>query len=95
MTAFDYASVSTEASTDIRSDMPEAYREVWEMIARPGNWWRGEDRVAIAAETRNALDCELCKERKAALSPFSVKGEHATVTNLPAPAIDAVHTSGN
>ncbi len=61
------------------------------MIAKPGNWWRGEDRVAIAAETRNAVNCELCKERKAALSPFSVKGEHTTVTNLPAPAIDAIH----
>ena len=28
---------------------------------------------------------------KQPLSPFSLKGEHASVTNLPAPAIDAVH----
>lgn len=84
MSHFDY-------SDTIRSDMPAAYRAVWQMIAGPGNWWTGEDRVAIAAETRQARDCSLCEERKSALSPFSVKGEHTTVTNLPVPAIDAIH----
>jgi hypothetical protein len=84
---FDYA----DCEYDIRSDMPEAYRSAWEKIASPGNWWSGEDRVAIAAEVRAARDCELCKERKQALSPFSVKGSHSVRTNLPESAIDAVH----
>ena len=87
MMQFDY----TTAQVEIRSDMPEAYREVWQMIARPGNWWTGEDRIAIVAEARHAKDCQLCADRKKALSPFSLKGEHASVTNLPAAAIDAVH----
>ena len=87
MAYFDY----TRVEHPVRSDMGQAYRAVWQMIAAPGNWWAGEDRVAIAAETRQAGDCPLCGERKAALSPFSVKGEHASVTNLPAAAIDAVH----
>ena len=84
---FDYA--ATEYS--IRADLPEAYRHVWEQLGRPGNWWRGEDRVAIADEVRAARNCQLCAERKSALSPFAVKGQHATRTNLPDPAIDAVH----
>lgn len=87
MNHFDYASVEY----DIRPDLPEAYRKVWEKIASPGNWWRGADRVAIAAEVRAAQACELCKERKAALSPFSVEGMHNTSTNLPPVAVDAVH----
>jgi hypothetical protein len=87
MPQFDYSSYPDP----IRQDMPEAYREIWKMIAKPGNWWSGEDRVAIAAETRQAIHCELCATRKSALSPFTVKGEHASVTNLPDVAVDAVH----
>lgn len=75
----------------IREDIPEAHRLIWRMIAKPGNWWNGEDRVSIIAETRHAVHCELCRERKAALSPNSIKGEHGVVTNLPAPAVDAIH----
>ncbi len=87
MTDFNYSNTAYE----IRSDIPEAHRQVWQTIANPGNWWRGEDRVAIAAETRHARNCQLCARRKAALSPFSVDGEHASITNLPAVVIDAVH----
>ena len=81
----------SEAPYRIRDDIPEAHRLIWKMIAKPGNWWRGADRVAILSETRHAVHCELCKERQAALSPNSIKGEHALVTNLPAPAVDAIH----
>ena len=87
MSYFDYAALDY----DIRPDLPQAYREIWEKIAAPGNWWRGADRVAIAAEVRAARNCNLCKERKAALSPYSVKGVHSATTNLPPVAIDAVH----
>ncbi len=87
MNHFDYTAVEY----DIRPDLPEAYRKVWEKIALPGNWWSGADRVAIAAETRAAQTCELCKERKAALSPFSIEGLHDTSTNLQPIAVDAVH----
>ena len=57
----------------------------------PGNWWRAEDRLAIAQEARNARSCEFCAERKAALSPFAVTGKHTVSTNLPEAAVDAVH----
>lgn len=84
---FDFS----DSSIQVREDIPQAFRDVWQTIAKPGNWWRGADRVAIIAETRNARSCPLCKERKAALSPYSVKGSHLTISNLPDVAVDAVH----
>jgi hypothetical protein len=75
----------------VREGLPEAYRWVWDKIAQPGNWWTGTDRVGIAAESRNAIDCQLCAKRKDALSPFGVDGEHHTTTNLPRDAVDTVH----
>ena len=85
--AFDYA----PAPYAIREDLPAAYRGIWSLISKPGNWWSGEERIAIAAESRNARQCPLCRERKAALSPSSVDGSHKTTTFLPAVAVDAVH----
>ena len=87
--AFEYA----DAPVPIRSDLAEAHRRFWQRLAEPGTWWSGPERVAIAAETRAARDCALCAERKAALSPFSVDGEHdkASGSLLPDAAVDAVH----
>ena len=85
--SFDYVA----AEYEIRSDLGAAYQRVWEKIAAPGNWWNGEDRVAIAAEAREAYNCDLCKQRKQALSPFSVKGAHNSQSKLPDAAVDAVH----
>jgi hypothetical protein len=84
---FDYA----QSGFHVRDNLPQAFRWAWETIARPGNWWRGEDRVAIAGETRSARSCPLCAQRKAALSPFALPGTHESVSNLPAAAVDSVH----
>ena len=32
----------------------QSHRRSWDIIARPGRWWSGAERVAIAAETRRA-----------------------------------------
>ena len=87
MQAFDY----DNNTYSIREDIPEAFRSVWQTIASPGNWWTGEDRVALAAESRAARKCDFCSARKLALSPYNFKGEHHGVSNLPGVAIDAVH----
>ncbi len=83
------------ARVKVRPDIAEAHTEYWRRLAAPGTWWTGAERVAIAAETRAARDCALCRERRAALSPSSVQGAHATAPGstdaLPAAAIDAVH----
>lgn len=54
-------------------------------------WFIGLERVDIAREARYTTSCALCHKRKAALSPFSVDGEHDTVTNLPRDVVDATH----
>jgi hypothetical protein len=78
----------------IRADLPEAHRRAWSRIASPGACWRGDQRVAIAAEVRAAESCGLCLERKAAVSAAAVTGSHDSGPEsgcLPEAAIDAVH----
>ena len=75
----------------IRCDLAEAHDRCWQRLGRPGTWWTGAARIAIAAETRAARGCELCARRKAALSPFAVEGDHPEHPVLPPAAVDAVH----
>jgi hypothetical protein len=75
----------------IREDLQLAYRDYWQELARPGNWWSGEQRVAIAQETRNAVDCAFCAQRKQALSPYNLSGNHQHSGSLDDLAVDAVH----
>ena len=77
----------------IRDDLKTAYRHFWHQLANAGTWWSGEERVAIAAEVRQATQCAFCVERKNALSPYSFSGEHSAADNTPltASAVDAVH----
>ena len=88
MQAFDYSS----APFEIRPDLSIAYRENWEWLAGPGSWWTGAERVAIAEAARNARSCALCAQRKEALSPNAVQGQHDDApAALPAEAVDTVH----
>ena len=87
MTAFRY----DNSPDPIRSDLAEAYRRAWDHIAAAGTWLSGEERVAVANETRRARACSLCRQRKEALSPFSVEGEHDHEGVLSAPMIDEIH----
>jgi hypothetical protein len=84
-----------DAAVPVRADIAEAHEEYWRRLARPGTWWTGAERVALAAESRAARGCGLCRERKAALSPSRVRGEHETAPGsselLSPAAIDAVH----
>jgi hypothetical protein len=87
---FDY---SSPRELEIRPDLVAAHRNAWDRLSKAGTWWTGTERIAIAAESRVAVDCKLCAERKEALSPFSVAGDHDTASPdvLPTAAIDAVH----
>lgn len=75
----------------VRDDLVAAQRRAWKRLAAPGVWWTGSERLAIAAEARNAKTCSLCGERKEALSPRQVVGEHATLGRLPPSAVEAIH----
>jgi hypothetical protein len=87
VTPFSYS----DSPYPIRADLSEAHRWYWDRLARPGAWWTGAERVAIASELRRAPQCRLCIERKAALSPGMVEGAHDGDDLLPSPAVDAIH----
>ncbi|MEN2738602.1 alkylhydroperoxidase-related (seleno)protein [Microbacterium sp. X-17] len=79
----------------VREDLAEAIRSEWDRLSRAGRWWTGEERVAIAAEARESRNCRLCADRRAALTPYAVTGQHATsaiaAATLPPAVIDAIH----
>lgn len=76
----------------IRADLREAFLYTWDMLARPGSWLIGAERVQIAREVRQARTCALCARRKAALSPYAEQGthdgDHGTLTDM---QVDVVH----
>lgn len=84
----DYA----HADVPVRSDFAESHQRFWDRLSRPGTWWTSAERIAIATETRNAEHCGLCATRRAALSPHSIAGEHDRLTELPEPALEAIHS---
>lgn len=75
----------------VRADLLAAHECAWRRLAEPGNWWTGAERVAIAAEIRNARGCALCHQRRAALSPYKVAGEHDSLGVLPANIVEVIH----
>jgi len=75
----------------VREDLGQAYRDFWAQLAKPGSWWTAAQRIAIARESRNALTCGFCAERKQALSPYATTGEHQHDGMLEPLAVDAVH----
>lgn len=78
-------------SLRIRDDLADAHRDVLDHLASPGTWWTAGQRLAIAAEARNAENCAFCRARKAALSPNSVGGTHDSSGVLSAPIVEIVH----
>ncbi len=75
----------------VREDLRAAHRRAWRRLASAGTWWTGAERVAIAREVRREASCALCADRRHALSPNAVAGEHAPATPLEAAAVEAVH----
>jgi hypothetical protein len=79
------------APLKIRDDLAAAHQRALVHIAHPGTWWDSEQRLAIAAETRHALYCALCRSRKEALSPYSVSGTHQSLGRLPESIVEVIH----
>ncbi|MBT4518693.1 MAG: hypothetical protein HOC23_01705 [Halieaceae bacterium] len=75
----------------LRDSLKLAHTQSWEMISSAGAFWTGKERVAIVAEARAAMECPLCEERKKALSPNQVHGEHWGPGTLPDALIDHIH----
>lgn len=75
----------------IRSELSSAVEDAWGRLVQPGTWWDGAQRRAIAAEARKATSCRLCEQRKQALSPYTVKGQHDNIGTLSDDAVEAIH----
>lgn len=87
MNAPDY----TTAGIAIRSDLRECHQFLLTHVTSPGTWWNGKERRAIAEETRKAVSCVLCRDRKDALSPSAVQGQHDSTGELPEDVVDVIH----
>jgi len=79
------------APVPVRADLLAAHQRTWQRLARAGNWWTGAERVAMAAEVRQARHCALCVERKTALSPHTIEGTHDRASTLPNAAVEVIH----
>jgi alkylhydroperoxidase family enzyme len=75
----------------VRQDLADAIERAWRRLAGPGTWWNGAQRLRMVAETRNALQCPLCRRRKAALSPYTVEGAHHSLGTLPDAVVEVIH----
>ena len=75
----------------VRDELAVAHEQAWQSIARPGTWWTGADRIAMVAESRSARHCTLCSQRKSAVSPYSIEGNHDRVSTLPRQIIEVIH----
>ena len=75
----------------MRQDLRDAVGTAWDGVGRAGTWWNGMERVKIAREARAARSCDLCRQRKAALSPHGIDGTHGTETDLAPAAVEAIH----
>ena len=71
--------------------MQAALERAWLRLASPGTWLSAKTRRAVAQDTRQSLRCQLCAERKAALSPAPVSGAHTTDSELPGPFVEVIH----
>ncbi len=79
------------APVAVRGDLTAAHQQAWERLGNPGTWLDGRARIAVAAETRHAPGCELCRRRKAALSPYAIDGRHDSRGELPENWVEAIH----
>lgn len=85
------ASVSyDDAAFAVRDGFAAAHSRYWQRLAKPGAWWSGAERVAIASEARAARNCAFCRKLVASISP-AIDGAHEASSDLPAVAVDAVH----
>ena len=58
----------------------------FEALGQAGGWFDATQRLAIARETRAARRCAFCRERGAALSPYSIEGTHTIAEDALSPA---------
>lgn len=87
------AALFVDAVLPVRRDAVATCAERWKGIGRPGTWWSGPERVAMAAEVRAARGCATCADRKSSLS-VSPEPAHEGTDLLSAALVDGLHRIG-
>lgn len=80
-----------DADYEVRADFAESHTRFWQRLQQPGAWFTSAQKIAIAQATREARHCRYCQQRKVALSPRGVQGEHDNTQQLPAAVVEVVH----
>ncbi len=75
----------------VRDSIVESHKQGIDAFGLPGTWLTGAQRNAILKEARAASNCTLCRQRREALSPYAIEGNHDTASDLPAKLIDVIH----
>lgn len=90
-----YITPSIQNAVHVRPDIVREHRRVWKRLGTAGAWLTGAEKCAVAAETRHAVDCRLCAEKKQALSPNHVEGTHDGLGMVPANWLEVIHAIRN
>ena len=83
--------VFDSTSLPVRDDLKNALGLAYKHIGETGDWLTGAQRVGVYAETRHAWNCQLCRDLKAELSPYNIRGKHDTLGDLPEAWVDVIH----
>jgi len=83
--------VATWRMDDTLPMLTAAQDEVAALLAQPGDWLTGAQRVAVWAEARDAATNPLDRARREAISPAAVDGHHPASPELAAAAVEVVH----
>jgi hypothetical protein len=79
------------APVEMRTDMRHAIEVAWSELGECGAWLTAAERRAVAAEARRAWECSLCQQRRDALSPYTIAGDHDRGSTIPDRWIDVIH----
>lgn len=71
--------------------LKQAHTQSLQTIASAGEFFSGAVRLSFVRAAREAMTCNLCQDRKAALTPNAVDGEHDDSTNLEPTVVDMIH----
>ena len=74
----------------LRPELAPALATAIAQLGEKGDWLDGERRLAVAREARNAWNCAICRERKDALSPYAVEGDHDHLGELSDDWVDVI-----
>ncbi len=80
-----------QQSLPIREEVETCHQAGMNIFIETGTWLKANERFAVLQEVRNAASCKLCAERKQALSPYAVEGEHDSLGELPENFVEVIH----